>query len=1082
MPKKPSLKTFSSLLVSGTVSCLTNPDFLKSVTSQQVPPDVSGAGLGLTQLVIGSLINTISGSLASNAAAKLIDDQHLVRWLCHEQPGGFNVHLELLIKKASYRAFLLFEKLFEAEVQELALWTNYDDDQKTEYFLNLRKFFRDAKKEVRTELDRLDFKTSDIYSPDIFLNGICEYILLAPRTVFFDQEAKDIFTSFYRSKMPFCFELAFKDEIVTDEPGFKAFELCILEGIKQSNASLTARVNEMMGFIQKNKPVGDGELQRQMKLQNDEIRKIIGEGLVGFDSSISKILHSALLTYISIEQLAQQVGEMSSALNAVSSIAADTLHAVREVREKASDSGYPKFLGIVPSRSDEFIGREEDLRKLFDAVISSKKIVFVNGVGGIGKTSLVKTFIERFAGEFDHFAWIGIGKSDEPGEKPKESQLESHFIPLGIFLNGGKVNSDLNLAQQFEHTVGVLSNIRGRNLLVIDNFGEEIIPYRNNLPGAPYWKIIVTGRASVPGLKNFPLGRLNNVDAVALFKLYCLKPVDAGILMSFLKEIDFHTLMIEISAKTLNDGADLSLSDLLAHLKEGTLDNEVLDQFIVTEHGQEGGRLVRHLLMLLNRSSLRDEEVGLLKLWYYLAPDSYTSSQIVDFLGKSIRSEELIQSLKSLAVKGWLIFNSHDRTYSTHRLIQQSIRYCFNPNLNTVIPLMQFITAELTDEMKDLNELVLQQLSADHIFNHSRKEDRPNPYLAYMLSAQADAYERHGYVKFAYSYFQKSVDVYKALTEINNDIFGPLFRHFSFYKGRASLLNTDYVRAKVELLEALELCKFKFTDDEDLLHSDHVNICERLSDAYRQLGDVKNARKFQNKSLSLQRKRRNKNKREALFYAESRIQKLISDGDFKGALPIAGRYFTSCQKEFSAGRMDLLSFAKKVNNHGFLLEKIGRYREAFDLYNQAADLFGRLVVTMPLVYDMEFANSLACLGRVTTSMGEIEFSNASYEKVIDVYLRNLQGRPYLWKDIISFAICLTYRYEKPLADSRREMLKNALVKMYIYAPRDSKERESFLLSSAEAMELSVEEFIEFLNSEVIPEAQRVIEEARAGRD
>jgi len=90
-----------------------------------------------------------------------------------------------------------------------------------------------------------------------------------------------------------------------------------------------------------------------------------------------------------------------------------------------------KFLGIVPSRIDDFVGRVENLQRLYEAILSTKKIVFVHGVAGIGKTSLVKVFVDDYGQHFDHIAWINVSTAKD--EVRNEEGSDAQFILQNAF-------------------------------------------------------------------------------------------------------------------------------------------------------------------------------------------------------------------------------------------------------------------------------------------------------------------------------------------------------------------------------------------------------------------------------------------------------------------------------------------------------------------------------------------------------------------------------------------------------------------------------------------------------------------------
>lgn len=90
----------------------------------------------------------------------------------------------------------------------------------------------------------------------------------------------------------------------------------------------------------------------------------------------------------------------------------------RQIQRKHGDvvdnrPQYPCFITDSPDAAvDELIGRESELETLYDLVVDQHKKLMLSGVGGLGKTELVKLFLERLAhtetkvSGIEEIAWI----------------------------------------------------------------------------------------------------------------------------------------------------------------------------------------------------------------------------------------------------------------------------------------------------------------------------------------------------------------------------------------------------------------------------------------------------------------------------------------------------------------------------------------------------------------------------------------------------------------------------------------------------------------------------------------------------
>src|SRR5581483_2826209 len=106
---------------------------------------------------------------------------------------------------------------------------------------------------------------------------------------------------------------------------------------------------------------------------------------------------------------------------------------------------------------DIFLGREKSIKEIAECLINdSKRPLLISGVGGIGKTALVKKYIEQYEEEYDHIYWIDYQ------DNLLSSITRQLAQELGIYMPSPE--------ETFVETMKKLSKYTGRNLLVIDSF------------------------------------------------------------------------------------------------------------------------------------------------------------------------------------------------------------------------------------------------------------------------------------------------------------------------------------------------------------------------------------------------------------------------------------------------------------------------------------------------------------------------------------------------------------------------------------------------------------------------------------
>src|SRR5580704_589288 len=155
--------------------------------------------------------------------------------------------------------------------------------------------------------------------------------------------------------------------------------------------------------------------------------------------------------------------------------------------------GYPKELTLILPRTnpDDIIGREADLTQLHENLHVQKKVVLVNGLGGIGKTTLIQAYVSTYYGEYKHIAWIVQGSDDLMGE----------FVNTAGLVRALRIEaSGKNAGQLFEEVLMQLKAVGDPpNLLVIDNGERSLGHYLHLLPGQPQWHLLATSRETIKG-------------------------------------------------------------------------------------------------------------------------------------------------------------------------------------------------------------------------------------------------------------------------------------------------------------------------------------------------------------------------------------------------------------------------------------------------------------------------------------------------------------------------------------------------------------------------------------------------------
>ncbi|HEY0068127.1 MAG TPA: tetratricopeptide repeat protein, partial [Flavisolibacter sp.] len=347
-------------------------------------------------------------------------------------------------------------------------------------------------------------------------------------------------------------------------------------------------------------------------------------------------------------------------------------------------------LNIPKTDPDKLIGRGNDLEELHELLTNEDGVV-VNGLGGIGKTALAQAYVGKYSASYKHIAWI---------TQTTDSIVDDVLNTKGLIATLGVDPAGLEPEQLFEKIILKLRSIEeGPSLLVIDNAEQSLSGHRHLLPGQPGWHLFVTSREDLADFYPKRLGFLSPEEAVELFRQhYTLKGLKDAEIRELVDAVDYHTLTIEILAKTAKvqrySAAKLKQAieqDLRANVKVGRQTGQV-------------EKIGSYLNTVFNLSELEAAELWLMKQFACL-PAEFHPYELVHGLTLtegSTYSELFAETISGLAQKGWLLYNQETDSYKMHRIIADVVKKQHGIGVHDAGPLIDAVTRKLSiDYIKD---------------------------------------------------------------------------------------------------------------------------------------------------------------------------------------------------------------------------------------------------------------------------------------------------------------------------------------------------------------------------------------------
>ncbi len=312
---------------------------------------------------------------------------------------------------------------------------------------------------------------------------------------------------------------------------------------------------------------------------------------------------------------------------------------------------------------DKIVGRESELVDLRKRLFDNKQVLLVNGLGGIGKTTIAQAYMSEYWDDYEHVAWVEINNDN----------IAIDFVNTEGLCSRLDIDTDGNNTETlFYDILRKLKDINSTkpSLLIMDNAKQELYKWYDYLPKQPNWHILVTSRNYIEKFNTKELGFLSEEDAI---KLFLLNYKDSDICIDDIKKVvklvDYHTLTIEILAKTAKR-KQIGLEEL-----EKAIEKDLESKVYIEHNRDKIVRIKSYLISIFNISVLNNDDIFLLKQFACL-PSEYiefkTLIEIIDMTGNKDKSF-YAEMLEDLYEKGWLLKN--EKSYKMHQIVSIVIEH-----------------------------------------------------------------------------------------------------------------------------------------------------------------------------------------------------------------------------------------------------------------------------------------------------------------------------------------------------------------------------------------------------------------------
>jgi tetratricopeptide (TPR) repeat protein len=518
----------------------------------------------------------------------------------------------------------------------------------------------------------------------------------------------------------------------------------------------------------------------------------------------------------------------------------------------------------------EVIGRENELEDLHKLLFDNKHVVVVNGLGGIGKTTLAQVYMSLYYDDYQHIAWIS---------QSSENAIESDFVNADGLKENLKIDTNgKDLPMLFNEVLLGLKTLTDKpNLLLIDNAESSLTQYFDRLPNQPNWHLLVTSRENIERFYVKELGFLSPEKASELFQKHCTLIKDEEAIKELLHIVDYHTLTIEILAKTAQ-----KLRTGISELKNA-IENDLKSPVFINHKGDKIDKVRSYLCSIFDLSKLNKNEIWLMKQFACLPSEFHAYELLLELINpEDEHKENFAETLTELVAKGWLLTNTKNDSYKMHRVIADVTS--------------QKLTIEVSDE-ENLIDSMTKKLRID--------QTKDNP---------VDKFQWVSFGKAILVFFEDETD--SKISSLQNNL-ATVLRDLGDYEGAKKLLEKATISAETNFGEK---------------HPTTAVSYSNLALVLQALGDYEGAKKLLEKAtISAETNFGEKHPTTAVSYSNLALV-LQALGDYEGAKKLLEKATISDETNFGEKHP---TTAVSYSNLATVLRALGDYEGAKKLLEKA---------------------------------------------------------------------------------------------------------------------------------------------------
>ena len=313
-----------------------------------------------------------------------------------------------------------------------------------------------------------------------------------------------------------------------------------------------------------------------------------------------------------------------------------------------------------------FVGREKEV-ELIASCLSENHVLFLEGMGGIGKSEIAKSYAKQHYDCYDKIIFANYSSDII-------SMVCSDEIPIRNMIRAEEESQEQWYHRKLEMFHSLVSD---KTLLIIDNFDVEDDVHLQELLSSPCGFLITSRNqhTDYPSLQITALERFDDVRT--LFRKNYNKPLSANdmkIVDEILQLVNCHTITVELIARQMR-ASFLSPEKMLKKLRTTGI-NLNLKEKIKRDGMLEKLTAFDYITRLFSLSDTSNEEKDILCNMTLIPPCGIRA----DILSELFELEDY-DAVNALISKNWIYLDEENDIIRMHPVISEVVKAQLHPSL-----------------------------------------------------------------------------------------------------------------------------------------------------------------------------------------------------------------------------------------------------------------------------------------------------------------------------------------------------------------------------------------------------------------